>query len=132
MEKSTRQVIKLAWGFLMIAAGAIVNQLGLGSPDFSIYGSVGNFLIYIGFLALIVVLFSQLRRKDRKVDERMEFVAGKAMRITFLAFVVIAFAVIVIDGFVDISTPYYLSMSYLVSAMLMVYYVSYRMLLRNH
>ena len=132
MEKSTRQVIKYGWGFLLIIIGSLINHFGLGSADFSIYGSVGNFLVYIGFFSLIVALLTQFRRSEKVVDERMEFVATKAMRMTFLAFVVIAFAVIVMDGIAEISMPYFLFMSYLVSGLLAVYFVSYRVLLRSH
>jgi hypothetical protein len=73
-----------------------------------------------------------LWRKDKIVDERMQFVATKALRSTFLSVIVAAFAIIVVDGIYPITMPYHLFMSYLVAGMLAAYYISYHVLLRRY
>jgi hypothetical protein len=52
----------------------------------------------------------------------MQFVATKAMRLTFLCLIITAFIIMVIDGIRPIVIPYYMFMSYLISGLLAVYY----------
>lgn len=132
MEKKAKTLLKFAWAFGMILLGLLLNQLGLGANSFAGFGSVGTCLIYIGFIGLIVIGLAGLWRKKKVVDERMEFVAGKAMRATFIFFIILAFVLIVLDGIQPISMPYYLFLSYLVCAMLLAYVAFYRVLLGVH
>ncbi len=130
MEKTTRRIIKYALAFALIIVGGLLNQFNLGAESFSLYGSVGTYLLYIGFMGLIVATLTEVWRKNRVVDERMQFIATKAMRLTFLCFIIAAFAIIVIDGIKSITMPYHLFMSYMVSGILAIYYISYKVLLR--
>jgi len=91
---------------------------------------VGTYFIFAGFVGLIGATLTEIMRRDRTVDERMQFVATKAMRLTFLCLIITAFITMVIDGIRPITIPYHMFMSYLVSGILAVYYISYKILLR--
>ncbi len=130
METSTRAVLKYSFGIVAIVLGVVLNHFDVGTASFAGFGSVGTWLICIGFLSLIISTFAVVVQKKRVVDERMLFVAAKANRIVFLSLVIIAFIVIVIDGIRPITMPYYLFMSYLVCVLMLVYFVSYKLLLR--
>jgi len=114
----------------MLILGALINHFNLGAGNFYVYGSVGTYLIYLGFIGLIIATLTEIRRREKIVDERMQFIATKAMRTTFLCLIIIAFIIIIIDGLKPITMPYHLFMSYIVSGMLAIYYISYKILLR--
>lgn len=129
MEKKTR--IKMMYGFAVIflLVGSILKYFNIGSPDFTIAKSVGDWLIYIGFAeATIATIF--VIRKAKQVDERMKYFATKAQSISFLALILGAFVVIVIDGIQSIVIPYHIFMSYLICYVLLVYAVTYKILIR--
>ena len=125
-----RVSVKFAIAIVWIMLGLILNHYDLGANGFSTFGSVGTYFIYIGFLGLLVIGLMEVWRKNKVVDERMELVASKAMKLTFLCFILFAFFIIIIDGIKSIIMPYHLFMSYLVCGILAVYYVSYKILLR--
>lgn len=60
----------------------------------------------------------------------MEFVAAKALRITFLSLLITSFITMVIDGIKAITIPYHMFMSYLICGLLIIYLVTYKILLR--
>jgi uncharacterized membrane protein len=130
MEKKAAFALKAAWVFGLIALGLVLNQLGIGPGEFAGFASVGTYLIYIGFIGLVVVLLAGFWRGRRIVDERMLAVAAKANRATFLFVIVLAFILIIADGIRPITMPYHLFLSYLVCAMLLVYFAAYKVLLR--
>ena len=132
MEKTRRRMIKYAFALAMLIFGVLLNHFNLGANSFSVYGSVGTYFIYAGFLGLIGATLTEIWRRDRIVDERMQFVATKAMRLTFLCLIIAAFITMVIDGIRPITMPYHMFMSYLVSGILAVYYISYKILLRRY
>lgn len=132
MERKHRIGVKFIWSFGLIVLGLLLNFFSVGLNEFVGYPSVGSFLIYIGFLGFVVVIVSQLRNKDRVRDERMEFVAAKALRLTFLAFILVAFVLMVWDGISPITMPYSLFLSYLVSGLVAVLFISYHVLLRRY
>jgi len=131
MKNKTRAKIMYGWAFVLILAGLILNHFNIGSPDFEIFGGVGNWLIYVGFVGLIIATVRLLtKKKQKKVDERMEFVTTKALRITFLFLLLAAFAIMILDGIKTITFPYHLSASYMICALLIVYFISYKILLK--
>lgn len=131
MENKTRVQIMYGVALICIVAGLLFNYFNIGSPNFQIYGSVGNWLVYIGFVGVIIATVKLLiRKKQNKSDERMEFVATKALRITFLIFILGAFLIMILDGIKTITTPYHLFMSYLICVLLVIYLVVYKLLLR--
>ncbi|MBN1793310.1 DUF2178 domain-containing protein [Candidatus Woesearchaeota archaeon] len=125
-----RKAWKYGFGIAMIALGAIFNTSGAGAGDFLGFGTVGNWLVYVGLVSLAIVTLQSITSKKRVVDERMLHVAAKANRVTFLAVVLLAFIVIIIDGISAIAVPHHMFMSYLICYMMIVYTASYRILLR--
>ena len=128
--RTKRAMAKFAIALAWILLGLMLNHFGLGGNDFSIFGSVGTYLIYIGFLGLLISGLTEVWRREKVVDERMEFVASKAMKLTFVCFILVAFIIMVIDGIKPITLPYHLFISYLVCGILAAYYISYKILLR--
>jgi len=132
MKKTKRATTKFAIVLGWIIVGLLLNHFKIGTNAFGIFGSLGTYFIYIGFVGMFVAGFTEVLRKDRAADERMQYVATKAMKLTFLVFVAVAFVIMVIDGINPITMPYHLFMSYLVSGILAVYYISYKILLRRY
>lgn len=130
MKDSTRIAIKYSFGAVLIAIGIVLKLFGLGKNEFVGFGSVSDYLIYVGFISLIVITISSFFKKKQVVDERMIAVSDKANRIVYLSIVIIGFAVMVIDGIKPITIPYSLFMSYLVCGILFIRVVSYRILLK--
>mgnify|MGYP001051711532 CR=1 FL=1 len=130
--RKKRRIMKYGFASALLVLGLALNYLNLGANGFSVYGSVGTYLIYMGFMSLVVATLTELWRKDRIVDERMQFVATKALKSTFLCLIAAAFVIIVVDGISPITMPYHLFMSYLVAGMLAAYYILYQALLRLH
>jgi hypothetical protein len=124
--------MKYGFASALIVLGLILNYFNLGTHGLTVYGSVGIYLAYMGFMGLIVATLTEMWRKDKIVDERMQFVATKALRSTFLSLILAAFVITVVDGISPITMPYHLFMSYLVAGMLAVYYISYQALLRRY
>ncbi len=131
MKIKTRITIMYSLALAWLALGLLLNHFNIGSADFQIYGSVGTWLIYVGFIGIIIATVRLLvPKKERVVDERMEFVAAKSLRFTFLCFFILAFVIMIIDGINPITTPYHLFMSYLVCVILVIYMATYKILLR--
>jgi uncharacterized membrane protein len=133
MEEKTETMLKYGFAAALIILGLLINHYGLGSPEFTVFGSVGNYLVYIGFVLLLINTVRQITRKKKKrMDERMEFVAAKASGVTMVFIFAGAFAVILLDGIQKITLPYHLFVSYSVCAILLVYMISYYALLRKY
>ena len=131
MKNKTRATLMYTFALVMLILGLSFNYFNIGRADFQIYGSVGGFLIYIGFVGIIIATVRLLvPKKEKVVDERMEFVAAKSLRFTFLCFFILAFVIMIIDGIKPITMPYHLFMSYLVCVMLVISIISYKILLR--
>ena len=134
-KKSKKDKITFMYMFAIsiMVLGMLFNIFKLGRGAFSAFGSVGNWLIYIGFIGLIYATIRLIwQPKKRIIDERMEFVATKALRISFLVLVIFAFLIMIIDGIYRITMPYHLFMSYLVAGILAVYYIGYKILLKQY
>lgn len=132
MTKNGRRIMKYGFASALIMLGLTLNYFNLGTQGFTVYGSVGSYLAYVGFMGMIVATLTEMWRKDKIVDERMQFVATKALRSTFLCLILASFVIIVVDGISPITMPYHVFMSYLVAGMLAAYYISYQVLLRRY
>jgi len=133
MKEKTGIILRYGFAAALIIIGLLFNHYGLGSEEFTIFGSVGSYLVYIGFIMLLINTVRQISgKKKKKTDERMEFVALKATRITMLFIFAGAFAVILLDGIQKITLPYHLFISYSVAAILLVYMISYYGLMRRY
>jgi uncharacterized membrane protein len=124
-----RTASKLAMGLGFIITGLALNSLGISGSGFGGFETAGSYLIYVGFIAMLLGGLAMFSKK-KLVDERMMFISSKAMRLTFMAFMVFAFAVVIGDGISRITMPYHLFMSYLVCGMLLFYVAAYTILLR--
>jgi hypothetical protein len=62
----------------------------------------------------------------------MYFLANKANRITFLATIMIAFIIMIIDGIKTITVPYGLFMSYFICGITLFHLMTYKILLKNN
>lgn len=122
--------MKYSSSFVMIVLGLIFNFFEIGKNEFVGFSSVGSWLIYIGFLSIIIITIRVFRTKNKVVDERMIFIANKSMRLTFLALIVFAFGIMILDGIKTIVVPYHLFMAYLICGLMLVYFISYKILLR--
>ena len=128
MEKSKRIILNYGISVLLLVLGIIFNLFNIGSKDFLSFGSVGNWLIYIGFVSLAIVTIRALSKKEVKKDERNYFIAAKANRVTFVLIILAAFIIMICDGIKTITVPYHMFMSYFVCGIILAYLVSYKVL----
>ncbi len=133
MKRTSARNERRAWryGFALAItiAGIVFSYFKIGQ-EFLGFASVGSWLIYVGFVMLAVITLQLISNKKRIVDERMEFLAYKAARITFVFIILAAFVVMIADGIKTITIPYSYFMSYLICGIVLVYFVSYKILLR--
>ena len=122
-------VWRYGFAIILIITGTILSYLNIRN-EFLGFSSVGSWLIYVGFIMLAIVTLQLMSNKKRIVDERMHFVATKAARITFIGIILFAFVIMVIDGIKPINIAYSYFMSYLICGIVLLYLVSYKILLR--
>jgi hypothetical protein len=132
MERKTRAAIGYGIAAVSFAMGVLFSHLGIGNhPFFQSFGSLGSWLIYFGFVGLIIVTVRMaIAGREKIVDERMEFLAAKSLRITYTCIIIGAFVLMVADGIWKISIPYHEFLSYLVCAIIVVHFLTYRILLK--
>jgi len=130
IESGTRAKLMYGIASSMLILGLLLNYFNLGTSNFAGFSSVGNWLIYLAFVGLMISTVIALSKKRRSVDERMEFISTKALRITFLSLFVASFIIVIIDGIKAITIPYHMFMSYLVCGLLIIYFITYKILLR--
>ena len=129
IKNKTQLGWRYGFALIVIIAGIILNYYNV-NKEFLGFGSVGNWLAYVGFLMLIIITLQLVFNKKRVIDERMQFVATKASRITYVFIILAAFIIMVIDGIKTITIPYSYFMSYFICGIILVYLVSYKILLR--
>lgn len=122
-----RTIFRYAFALILIIIGIITNLMNL-SNEFLGFSTVGNWLIYIGFVMLAIITLQIISKKKRIIDERMEHIAHKAARMTFLFIILTAFLIMIIDGLNPITIPYSIFMSYAISGIVLVYFISYKVL----
>lgn len=133
MDNTTRTIVKYAFGLGLIVIGLLLESFGLGYESYSTFGSNGSFLIFIGFGVLLLATIQLIwMPREKIVDERMEFVAAKAMRVAFVVFIIAAFILIIIGGITPITMPAYVLVSYIVCLLLLAYVIAYNILLKYH
>lgn len=122
---------RYVFAFLVIALGIILEAVGVGK-NFLGFESVGTWLIFVGFIMLVVITLQKISNKKRLVDERMISLAYKASRVTFVGIIFAAFAIMIIDAINPIKIPYSMFMSYFICFMLIIYFFSYKILERKY
>ena len=122
-----RFVWRYAFGIAVLLAGALLITF-MSEKEFLGFPSVGSWLVYVGFVMLMIITLQKLTKKKRIVDERAEFIGAKASRITYIAIILSAFSIMILDGIKSITLSYSLFMSYLICGIILVYLVSYKIL----
>jgi len=123
---------RIGFGLIMIITGIIFKSLNIGGQEFLGFSNVGDWLIYIGFVSMAIIVIRLFSKKERKVDERMYFVANKANRITFIVVLFASFVIMLIDGIKPITLPLSLFMSYFVCGMIVTYMIAYNVLIKKN
>jgi len=118
---------RYSFATLLIIFGIVLSYFNM-SNEFLGFSSVSLWLIYVGFVMLTVITLQMLFKKERIVDERMEFIASKASRVTFIGIILFAFLIMIIDGIKPIKIAYSYFMSYLICGIVLLYIVSYKIL----
>lgn len=129
MNNKKRVAWRYSFAFVLILAGILFNSLKYNN-EFLGFATVGNWMIYVGFIMFAVVTLQFMNNKKRIVDERMEKIGYKASRITFLFIIFGAFVVMILDGVSKIESSYSMFMSYAICLVVLVYFVSYKILER--
>ena len=127
MEKKKQAIWRYSFAIIIILTGLILNYKNVGK-EFLNFNSIGNWLIYIGFVMLAIVTLQFISGKKRIVDERSQFIGMKASRITYVAIILVAFVTMIIDGIKTITIPYSQFMSAFVCGVVLVYLISYKIL----
>jgi len=131
-ENSKKQIIwRYGFSLAVITSGLLFNYFNIGK-EFLGFASVGIWLIYVGFIMIAVITMQLLTKKKRKVDERSEFIAAKASRITFMGIIIFAFMVMIIDGIKEIGVSYSYFISYLLVGIVLLYLISYKILEKKY
>lgn len=124
-----KHIWRYGFAIILVIIGIVLMYMQAGN-NFLGFSSVGTWLIYVGFVMLAVVTLQMIANKKRIVDERMQFVAYKAARITFVAIILGAFIVMIADGIKPITLPYSYFMAYFVCAIVFAYVLAYKILIR--
>ncbi|MBT3464300.1 DUF2178 domain-containing protein [archaeon] len=130
MDKKIRIIMKYCFGIFFIVLGLLFNVFKIGNKEYLGFTNTGNWLLYIGLISIIINTLQIMKKKKRIVDERMLLIASKANRIVFLSIVILAFVLMIVNGIKTITIPYSMFMSYLVCFMMLVYFISYKILLK--
>lgn len=131
MKNKKQNLWKYSFAVVLILSGLILNFYNLGK-EYLGFSSVGNWLIYVGFISLIITSLQFFSKKKRIVDERAEFIGMKASRVTYVGIILFAFIVMVLDGIKPINASYSYFMSYLICGIVLLYFISYKILERRN
>ncbi|MFH1132926.1 MAG: DUF2178 domain-containing protein [Nanoarchaeota archaeon] len=121
----TWNAVRVWMGAVFIIAAAIML---FSRVEAVIFGSMplAGFLLFVGVVA---VAFGYIREKrPQEADERSWHIVHRASRATFIAMVLSAFAVMLIDSMDAITLRYSYFMAYWVCGMVLVYSISYKLL----
>lgn len=115
------------FGFLLVVIGILLNYFKIGQ-EFLGFNSIGLWMIYVGFVMFIVITLQYFSKRKKIIDERMEKIGYRSSRIVFLILILGAFIIMIIDGIKPIIIPYHMFMSYMISGIVLIYFVSYKIL----
>lgn len=121
-------IFRIVFIIVLIVSGALLNQFNIGTNELFGYSTVGNYLIFIGFVMVLVTTITYFTKREKIIDERMEMLRNKTMTLTFTVFIFAAFALIIWDGIWPITMRYSMFISYAVCTMLLFYVIAYKIL----
>lgn len=127
MNEKTRRTIRIAFIALCLIGGLILNQLNIGINNNLGFESIGNWMIFVAFIAIIMDIFRSFK-PQRKADERDELIGYKASRITFTALILFAAVIMVIDATKPITMPTYMLMNYIICGMIITQLIAQKYL----
>ncbi len=116
----------------LMVTGITLNHYNIGANELFGYSTVGNYLIFIGFVMILATAIIYDTKREKIVDERIEMLRYKAGTITFTFFIFVAFAIIIWDGISPITMRYSLFISYAVCAILVFHVIAYKILERKY
>ncbi|HNZ60222.1 MAG TPA: hypothetical protein PKH48_02155 [Methanofastidiosum sp.] len=125
-------IFRIVFIIFLIVSGALLNQFNIGTNELFGYSTVGNYLIFIGFVMVLVTTITYFTKREKIIDERMEMLRNKTMTLTFTVFIFAAFALIIWDGIWPITMRYSMFISYAVCTMLLFYVIAYKVLERRY
>jgi uncharacterized membrane protein len=125
-------IFRIVFIIFLIVSGALLNQFNIGTNELFGYSTVGNYLIFIGFVMVLVTTITYFTKREKIIDERMEMLRNKTMTLTFTVFIFAAFALIIWDGIWPITMRYSIFISYAVCTMLLFYGIAYKVLERRY
>jgi len=117
---------------LMIIIGTILELTTKSETNFFGFNSVGIYLITIGIIFFIIIALYAIFFKERKIDERMLLHAYKSGRLTYAFLIVVAFAIMIIDGINPITIPYKTMMAYFIIGSTFVLMISFWLMSKNN
>lgn len=129
MEERIGNIMRWGFALIMIVLGAVFNFMNLGMNNNLGFGSVGNWMIFVGCFAVIISLFKKYGKK-RQVDERMLNVAYKSARVSFVLVIFFAFIVMVMDSINPITVSYTDFMSHFIMGFVLSNLAIYKIMLR--
>ncbi len=115
---------------LFIIIGLVFNYLEIGLNKMFNFGSVGYFLIYVGIVGILITTL-KIKKKKKKIDERMIQIAFKSSRLTMVFLILGAFIIMIIDGIKPITIRYNIFMSYFIIILLLFNLITYYIMLRR-
>ena len=127
MKKNLHKIIRIIFSLVVIGLGIFfeINKIG---ENFLESWHLGSWLIFVGVLMIVVQILDSLKKTKKIVDERIQYIGMKASRITFLALVLASFVIMIVDGINPIQIPYRLFMAHLVSLIVLVYFIAYKII----
>ena len=125
-------IYRIVFIVVLMAGGLLLNTYNIGKNELFGYSTVGNYLLYIGFVMILVTSMMYFTKREKIIDERIEMLRYKAGTLTFTVFIFVAFALIILDGIYPITMRYSMFISYAVCAVLLFYVVAYKVLDRKY
>jgi len=125
-------ILRILFIVILIIAGLLLNHYNIGTNELFGYSTVGNYLIFIGFVMILTTAMTYFTKREKIVDERIEMLRYKAGTLTFMVFIFVAFALIIWDGIQPITMRYSMFISYAVCAVLVFYVIAYKILERKY
>jgi len=125
-------ILRVVFIAVLIISGLLLNFYNIGKNELFGYSTVGNYLIFIGFVMILATAMIYFTKREKIVDERIEMLRYKAGTLTFTVFIFVAFALIIWDGINPITMRYSMFISYAVCAILVFYVIAYKILERKY
>jgi len=125
-------IYRIVFIAVLMTGGLLLNTFNIGKNELFGYSTVGNYLLYIGFVMILVTSMMYFTKREKIIDERIEMLRYKAGTLTFTVFIFVAFALIILDGIYPITMRYSMFISYAVCAVLLFYVIAYKVLDRKY